>query len=576
MLAFFAQGLYFISANSQTFDEAVYLTGGYSYLATGDFRLNPEHPPFIKQLCALPVYLWYRVPFEPNPSLWEEAKSGEDRAQWWISRDFVYGSAVSADQMLALARLPNLSLGAVLIGLIGWWAYRLWGSGAAILAMSLAAFEPNFVAHSSLLTGDIGITLFILLTIYLMWEYAQAPSRWLLVAIGVSLGMAFATKFSSLLLVGMVGVVAGLHILGGGSFASPGSLDNADDERLTRRLGHAVLPLLRILCVAVVVILPFYYFQGYSTWTFGLRTQMNQQVNGKQSFLLGEYSVFGWWYYFPACFLMKTSVGSLALILASLVFFRWGKPLRKQDAVFLLAPVAIYALALMRLKLNIGFRYALPVFPFLFILASRLATVDFRRARFALVCLIACVLSTVASDLRVAPHQLAYFNELVGGSDLGHRYLSDSNIDWGQDLRGLREYMDGEQLPMIYLCYYGTAPPEHYGIRYQYIPGFGQLEPPVIEALPDQMNREVLAISVVMLQGVHCADKDLFRWLWQRRPIAKIGYSIFIYDLTGDSGAHAHLAQVYSKIGPRELVDSELRKIPTDHPTRVPAPASTR
>src|SRR6516162_5979414 len=116
VLAFFAQGIYFISANSQTFDEAVYLTGGYSYLATGDFRLNPEHPPFIKQLCALPVYLWYRVPFEPNPSLWEEAKTGEDRAQWWIGRDFVYGAAVSADQMLALARLPNLILGTALIG----------------------------------------------------------------------------------------------------------------------------------------------------------------------------------------------------------------------------------------------------------------------------------------------------------------------------------------------------------------------------------------------------------------------------------------------------------------------------
>jgi hypothetical protein len=136
--------------------------------------------------------------------------------------------------------------------------------------------------------------------------------------------------------------------------------------------------------------------------------------------------------------------------------------------------------------------------------------------------------------------------------------------------------MDRETLPMIYLCYYGTAPPEHYGIHYQYIPGFGQLEPPMIEAMPEHVGSEVLAISVVMLQGVHCADKDLFRWLWDRQPIAKIGYSIFVYDLTGDVDAQAHLAQVYSKIGPRELVDSELREIPADNPARVPVPASAQ
>jgi dolichyl-phosphate-mannose--protein O-mannosyl transferase len=211
LATFFAQGLCFISANCQTFDEAVHLTGGYSYLATGDFRLNSEHPPFIKQLCALPAFLWYRVPFAPNHSLWEEAKTGVDRPQWSISLDFLYGSPVSADQMLTLARIPNLLLGTILVGLIGWWAYRLWGPRAAILAASLAAFEPNLIAHSSLVTGDLGITLFIFLTIYLMWEYCRAPSRRLLVATGLALGFALVSKFSALLLVGIVGSVAALH-----------------------------------------------------------------------------------------------------------------------------------------------------------------------------------------------------------------------------------------------------------------------------------------------------------------------------------------------------------------------------
>jgi len=144
---FAAQGWQFIRSNSQTFDEAVHLTAGYSYLATGDFRLNPEHPPLIKLLSALPLYLCYHVPFEPNPDLWQEARAGEDRAQWWISRDFLYGppgagresstshgSPHSADQLLALGRVPNLVLGTCLIALIGWWSFRLWGAGAALVA----------------------------------------------------------------------------------------------------------------------------------------------------------------------------------------------------------------------------------------------------------------------------------------------------------------------------------------------------------------------------------------------------------------------------------------------------------
>jgi 4-amino-4-deoxy-L-arabinose transferase-like glycosyltransferase len=461
--------------------------------------------------------------------------------------------------MLALARVPNLVLGTCLVGLIGWWAYRLWGGSAAILGMSLAAFEPNLIAHSSLLTGDAGITLFIFLTIYLMWEYSRVASRWLLVAIGISLGLALVTKFSSILLVGMIATIAGLQVLNGSSFASPGVSDGAE-AGVSRRLMHTLVPALRILCIALLVILPFYYFQGYTTWSFGLKTQMNQQTNGKESFLLGQYSAFGWWYYFPACFLLKTPLGTLVLIIASLAFFRSGTPLKRQEAVFLLAPVVVYMLALTRLKLNIGFRYALPIYPFLFVLASRLATASSSGGWMKPVLIGVAVFLTAFSDLRTAPHQLAYFNELVGGPEEGYRYLSDSNIDWGQDLRSLKQYMDREEVPMLYLCYYGTAPPDYYGIRYQYIPGYGQLEAPAIRTLPENCKRELLAISVVMLQGVHCADKGLFQWLSLRRPIAKVGYSIFVYDLTADTAAHAELAQVYSKLGLPQLAKLERKK----------------
>jgi hypothetical protein len=120
--------------------------------------------------------------------------------------------------------------------------------------------------------------------------------------------------------------------------------------------------------------------------------------------------------------------------------------------------------------------------------------------------------------------------------------------------------MDRERLPLIYLSYFGTAPPESYGIRYQYLPGFGQLQVPPLEALPLQGEREILAISVVNLQGVYLPEKDLYYWLNQRKPIATIGYSIYVYDLTGDADAHLHLAQIYLRVGPRSLAGHEVQK----------------
>jgi Dolichyl-phosphate-mannose-protein mannosyltransferase len=554
-VVFAVQGWFFIQANSQTFDEAVHLTAGYSYWTTGDFRLNREHPPFIKLLCALPVYLYYRLPFEPDSQLWQEAAQGEDRAQWWISRDFLYRPGVPAHDVLALGRLPNLLLGTMLIGLIGWWSHRLWGPRAALLAMALSAFEPNLVANAGLVTTDLGVTLFMFLTLYLLWEYCLQPRRRLLVAVGVAFGLVLVTKFSCLLVAIILGAVLFAHAASNASVRG-----DSKQEDYKKSFLAAFDTYIRVLFVGILLILPCYFFHGFSDWLFGLRTQMNQQTTGKGSFFLGEYSDGGWWSYFLISLLIKTPIGSLLLILASLCFFRAGKPLDRRTATFLLLPVVLYLLALTRLRLNIGLRYALPIYPFLFVLASRVATFRFRPGWLAAVLVGIPITATAISSMHRAPHQLAYFNELIGGPEEGYRFLSNSNVDWGQDLRGVKEYMDREDLPILYLSYYGTAVPEAYGIRYQHVPGYGQLGVPQLDVVPDDLPHTMLAISVVNLQGVHCTDRRLFSWLLDRQPVAKIGYSIFVYDISRDAEAHRRLAHIYQDNGPAALATVELRK----------------
>jgi hypothetical protein len=242
----------------------------------------------------------------------------------------------------------------------------------------------------------------------------------------------------------------------------------------------------------------------------------------------------------------------MILISTSLILCRAGLPLGRREGIFLLTPVIVVFLALSQAKVNIGLRHILPVYPFLIVLAARLATIRLRRRLLAQIFISIPVLFAAMSSLQIGPHQLAYFNELVGGPEQGYRYLSDSNVDWGQDLKGVKAYMEKENLPIIYLSYFGTAPPSYYGIRYQYVPGAWPLEwPPPSDKVPADAPRKILAISVSNLQDVATSYDPLFRWLWTRQPLAKIGYSIFIYDLTDDREGLMKLEESYVKAGIR-------------------------
>lgn len=525
-IVFVAQGILFIRANAQTIDEAVHLAAGYSYLTTGDFRLDSEHPPFIKELQAWPLLRAYGIPFEPDPQDWYNENA------FAIGHDFLYKSAIPADRMLGVARLVTLSLGVCLLVVIGLWSYRLWGSSAALLAIAIACFEPNLLAHSSLVTTDIGVTLFIFLSVYLLWEYVRSPSWVRLAVTGICTGLALVSKFSALLLLPILIAIATLLFVGRDRPLLLPLKENP--ERPRNKLFESVAALLLILVFAFLTIPPVYFFHGFQTWISGLQLLLKIMEEGRAAFFLGDYSTEGWWNYFLTAFLIKTPIGALTLIFASMALYKSGTRLRWREAVFLLIPVILFFAATSQSNMAIGIRHILPVYPFLLVLGSRLATIQLAYRWVTPLLLGALVAFTGLSSLRSAPHQIAYFNEIVGGPDRGHYYLADSNIDWGQDLKGLKAYIDKEKLPIIYLSYFGTAPPSYYGIRYQAVASTGTLTPPPADRVPDDAPRKILAISVYNLQGVSNADDPLFRWLWRRRPIAKIGYSIFIYDLTND------------------------------------------
>jgi hypothetical protein len=246
----------------------------------------------------------------------------------------------------------------------------------------------------------------------------------------------------------------------------------------------------------------------------------------------------GWWYYFLVTFLIKTPVPLLLFIILTLLIqgLRLKDPLR---VAFLLAPVLVYFIIISAIGWNIGHRHLLPIYPFLCVFAGALMPWAIQKRGILGSGIAALVGWYLFSSVSVSPHYLAYFNELVGGPDNGYKYLVDSNLDWGQDLKGLKKYMDKHGIDRVWLSYFGMASPAYHGISYDYLPSYSIFDPKNIYSdvfrlqrlplLPGTTAISATSLQEVYLRGLKGEKRDYFQLYRDQDPAAKIGYSIFIY-----------------------------------------------
>ncbi|HEU4403390.1 MAG TPA: glycosyltransferase family 39 protein, partial [Candidatus Polarisedimenticolia bacterium] len=369
----FLQGLVFIGYASQTSDEGAHLAAGYSYLETLDFRLNPEHPPLIKELAALPL-LMLRLQFPWGP-LWDRAD------EWTIGQRFVHENNVPNDTILLLARLPILALSLALGWALFHWGRRLFGPRAALLALALYVLDPNVVAHSCLVTTDLGVTLFIFLSVYALWSWSGRPTPARLLLVGLAVGGAFASKFTALWLLPILALLALALFLkrtplperpwsaGGGS----GAETAIESRTASRRLASLTLAGLLVAAVALLVVAASYGVVGLPAFLLGLERNQHHSAIGHTAYLAGRLSETGWWYYFLFAYLIKTPIGTLVLILMSLVALARGTRRGVLDEMFLWIPILATLGITCLWKVNIGLRHLLPIYPFLYLSAGRIA-----------------------------------------------------------------------------------------------------------------------------------------------------------------------------------------------------------
>jgi hypothetical protein len=513
---------------SQTFDEAVHLTAGYSYWSIGDFRMNRETPPLLKLVWALPIMIGDAPPFRPNPDDWERNDI------WRLGDAFLYDSGVAPDQLLLPARRVNIAFGVALVALIGWWALRLSGRGAAILAWGLAGFDPNLAGHSAVVSTDVGLAFFCSAAAYCLWEYAGSRNRVWFVLAGISLGGALASKFSAVVFVAGVGLGAIGFVLAGGSLGSTSTASRRD------RLKHLIGLFVRLGLISAAVTAVSYFGIRALDWPRGFKQQLVRGEFGDPHFYLnGEISSKGWWFYFFEVLAIKTPVWLLILMAAGLASSFRRRPDRR-ELTFVYVPAAVYFIAMVASGIDVGWRVILPGYPAVILLASRsVATISLPASASPLVRVIGhlpffAVLLLAVVDLFKGPPELSYTNGLIAGRHDLHRYLGDSNLDWGQGLKALKAELGSRGDPVIYLSYAGTARPEAYGIRYERLPTWGQFHTPPTDRV-DPAGPICLAVSVSNLQGTYLNDPTTYRWLMEREPISRTDGSIWLWDLTGDA-----------------------------------------
>jgi hypothetical protein len=532
---------------TQTWDEGIHIVAGYSYLKLGDYSWNVEHPPLVKIVSALPLAL---MGLAAQP--YEADGKRKDQVRYGI--DFLYKNRRDADSILLAARSANILLTLLFACAVAWWTRRRYGPEAGLAAAALCAFDPNLMAHGRYVTTDFPVTVFFFFACVLWVEYLEKASPRRLLAAAAALGLALITKFSAVLLLPALAILyAACWIRRPREFPVRRAALAAATLAATVVLMVAVVywpetvrcwrtnvPQLSTLVVRGNPTGEILFYLGRKlhlpahAYLYGLNAVADHNAGGHSGYLLGMRSETGWWYYFPVVFAVKSTMAALGaalLLLGAGLWQAWRRQWVSPMVLGLAVPPVLYFVFSMTSGINIGMRHILPVYPFLYVgVAGWLATRANRRPGVYVLAALAAL--QIGECARITPDYLAFFNELAGGPGRGPEYLVDSNIDWGQDVKKLGLWLDahaGNRRARVY--YFGNAQMRYYKIDEMGYPG------PLDQKGWDAIDEYCVA-NVTPLEGVYVPLNDLAR-LRLRQPVAKIGWSMYVYDLRKPKAAPA-------------------------------------
>ncbi|WP_350186646.1 glycosyltransferase family 39 protein [Gimesia sp.] len=576
----------FRNSKSATFDETYYLSTALKTVHQGflDTRISGEG------VAPLPIILDYL------PVVWNE--EGSLRENPWEGE-------VSDPVLIRRARgLNSILVGIPTMLVVYCWLYRRRGYLAALLGGALVTFSPTMEAHFSLATTDACFTLMALIALATLVRYWKQPGAWNLFWVALAVSVAISAKYSGILLLPCTLLIVSLVALQKWTSFSKAAVWSLA-KRVTLVFGVFLLmfvPLTWALHLfsftGPLKNVPYAETPDYSPWVkmlgrgptaqkimeiahndikrpapfAGVLFQFQHNEAGHDAYLMGELSKSGWWYFFPLAWLWKSTPVELLLTVISLclLLFLWGDlkrlvrpvpapvselPVEEEQQTDVNAPTShaplIWVLAVvvfmgmsLTSRLNLGQRYLLLLYPLLFLFSIDQMWRWFEgRLGLLMAVSVALIGFQVQSIVSVQPNYLSYFNDGIGGPQAGHKYLLDSNLDWGQDLPALKKIMD--ELPLedqknSLIYYFGTARPDVFGIKAA--PLHANLD-----ADPDQWK--YMIISANHLQGLYAHEEDPCAEFRKLEPFKMANYSIYVFDLQSPEAKQAlkHCLKIYQK-----------------------------
>lgn len=606
---------------SAVMDELAHIPAGYGYVHELDARLNPEHPPLVKIISALPLLLQHPT-FPTDSPAWKNEVNG----QWAVGAQFLYESGNDADRLIQWARFGPIILTVLLSLLVFIWSRSLMGAWWALIPTALTAYSPSILAHGHYVTTDIGAALGFILAIFFFSRFMMHDTRKNLVSAGLAYGIAQLLKFSTILLIPLflflivvfvfvkafnhrVSLFAKLkHFIQygfrylaslAGMFAIgyllvylvyvpitlhyPMEKQTADTTAILTSFGgeNGVIPpcdiahpKMRCLAHLDIAMTKNSITRPFAQYMLGVLMVIQRASGGNTGYFLNEVSNVGWWYYFPVVFFHKEPLPSLILLGFALLLgissflknFRGPSSLKDRFFTYvnlnfaefsILSFIVLYWTYSMKSPLNIGIRHVLPTIPLMYIVAvGRIkrwtrqdldfaqglirnmitAIVGIAKSSIKTALILFFVLWYIAESLLSGPYFISYFNELSGGVPTGYRIVTDSNYDWGQDLKRLSTFTEKHHIDKIAVSYFGGGSPKYYL-------GNKAIDWSSAMGDPKQAGIEWFAISINNLQssiaptapGFFRKPEDAYLWLTKKRspyePDARAGTSIFIYRL---------------------------------------------
>lgn len=605
----FVLSLVISSQESMTFDEKAHIPAAYSYMRYGDMRLNPEHPPLLKDLAGL-FLLPLRLDFPLESKEWQEGVN----EQWLIGDMFVNCSRPEitcndADSILFFSRIP-ITLIAVLLGIFLFiWTKELGGVLAGVIAVTLYAFDPNIIAHNHYVTTDIGSAAFIFFSFFFFIRFLKHPSARSILLSGLFLGLAELAKFSAVLLFPIFGLFTLLYALA----QTKPATDTRGPWRFRIQnvwnylLGYSGSVLVCFLLIWIVYAGNTYAMPGeklvvladtvlgqknlfaqtahnfvvttsaspllkpFSEYFLGVFMVFSRVAGGNTHYFLGTVTNAASPWYFPVVFLLKETLPFLFLLLITTGYglYRIGRQYAREKSLGIMRFLShsfqnkiteylavffilFYSYISITGNLNIGFRHLFPILPFLYLLIGK-SLADFYKRHVAepvthqLIAFFYGLLLffVVAIPILSYPSYLSYFNATVGGHLNGYRYVTDSNYDWGQDLKHLKKWVDTYNIrssskcePMndcalikpidkIRVDYFGGSTPAYY-LGDQYISWWASRTPEVgWYAISSFFYQESLYKTLA-------PGEQNYAWLENKTPLARAGDSFFIYYISAE------------------------------------------